>query len=108
MRGALCPAGMGTVPSLTCSARCSPCPVSPSFPARYFDTKTTEPISFFLSGLEELLAWQPNSNDDFNVSAVALAKREPPLHSKRPRTLVCHDMRGGYLEDRYVLGGREV
>ncbi|NXF13817.1 ENASE acetylglucosaminidase, partial [Smithornis capensis] len=76
--------------------------------ARYFDTKTTEPISFFLSGLEELLAWQPNSNDDFNISAVPLAKRQPPLSSRRPRTLVCHDMRGGYLEDRYVLGRGEM
>lgn len=85
-----------------------PVPLSPPDPARYFDIKTTEPISFFLSGLEELLAWKPDGNDDFNISTVPLAKRQPPLHSKRPRTLVCHDMRGGYIDDRYALGRGEM
>lgn len=77
-------------------------------PARYFDTGTTEPVSFFLSGLEELLAWHPSSDDEFNVCAVPLAQRQPPLHSRRPRTLLCHDMRGGYLEDRCVVPGGQV
>ncbi|KAF7247448.1 Cytosolic endo-beta-N-acetylglucosaminidase [Varanus komodoensis] len=68
-------------------------------PARQYDIKTSEPISFYLSGLEELLAWKPTSDDAFNVSTEPLAKRQPPLGNHRPRTLVCHDMMGGYLED---------
>nr|XP_004655302.2 cytosolic endo-beta-N-acetylglucosaminidase isoform X1 [Jaculus jaculus] len=73
-------------------------------PARYYDKDTTRPISFYLSSLEELLAWTPLMEDGFNVALEPLGRRQPSLSSSRPRTLLCHDMMGGYLEDRFVQG----
>ncbi|KAM6175555.1 cytosolic endo-beta-N-acetylglucosaminidase [Erethizon dorsatum] len=73
-------------------------------PVRYYDKETTKPISFYLSSLEELLAWTPLMEDTFNVALQPLECRQPPLSSRRPRTLLCHDMMGGYLEDRFIQG----
>ncbi|XP_030683655.1 cytosolic endo-beta-N-acetylglucosaminidase isoform X1 [Nomascus leucogenys] len=73
-------------------------------PVRYYDKDTTKPISFYLSSLEELLAWTPRLEDGFNVALEPLACRQPPLSSQRPRTLLCHDMMGGYLDDRFIQG----
>uniref|UniRef100_A0A5F9CG59 Uncharacterized protein n=1 Tax=Oryctolagus cuniculus TaxID=9986 RepID=A0A5F9CG59_RABIT len=72
----------------------------PGAAARYYDPDTTAPVSFYLSSLEELLSWAPGVDDGFNVALEPLAPRQPPLSSPRPRTLLCHDMMGGYLEDR--------
>uniref|UniRef100_A0A2I3GML9 Endo-beta-N-acetylglucosaminidase n=1 Tax=Nomascus leucogenys TaxID=61853 RepID=A0A2I3GML9_NOMLE len=76
-------------------------------PVRYYDKDTTKPISFYLSSLEELLAWTPRLEDGFNVALEPLACRQPPLSSQRPRTLLCHDMMGGYLDDRDFHHGVE-
>lgn len=71
------------------------------FSAKHYDPDTTEPISCGLQTLEELLSWKRSEANPFNVAAVPLAPREPPLASCPLRTLVSHDMMGGYLDDRY-------
>lgn len=73
-------------------------------PAKHYDADTTEPISCGIQTLEELLSWKPSDVNLFNVAAVPLARREPPLISTTRRTLVSHDMMGGYLDDRFVQG----
>lgn len=76
--------------------------ISCSLPARHYDADTTEPISCALQTLDELLSWKLSESNPFNVAVVPLAAREPPLSSCPRRTLVSHDMMGGYLDDRYV------
>ncbi|XP_031726930.1 cytosolic endo-beta-N-acetylglucosaminidase [Anarrhichthys ocellatus] len=73
-------------------------------PAKHYDADTTEPISCGLQSLEELLSWKRSEANPFNVAAVPLAPREPPLARSLRRTLVSHDMMGGYLDDRFAQG----
>uniref|UniRef100_A0A665U3R5 Cytosolic endo-beta-N-acetylglucosaminidase n=1 Tax=Echeneis naucrates TaxID=173247 RepID=A0A665U3R5_ECHNA len=75
-----------------------------SIPAKHYDADTTEPISCGLQTLDELLSWKRSEANPFNVAVVPLAPREPPLATTLRRTLVSHDMMGGYLDDRFTQG----
>ncbi|KAM6957282.1 cytosolic endo-beta-N-acetylglucosaminidase [Aplochiton taeniatus] len=72
--------------------------------ANHYDPDTTEPISSGLQSFEDLLSWKRSEANPFNVATVPLANREPPLAGSPLRTLVSHDMMGGYLDDRFLQG----
>lgn len=59
-----------------------------------------------LTSLSELLDWRPD-DDQVRFCRANRAYQPHPkdaLQSNRPRFLCCHDMQGGYLEDRLLQG----
>lgn len=72
--------------------------------AKHYDADTTEPISCGLRTMDELLSWKRSEANPFNVAVIPLAPRDPPLASSLQRTLVSHDMKGGYIDDRFIQG----
>lgn len=60
-----------------------------------------------LTTVDALLHWRPDARElRFCQSTRPLPpRRDGGLDANRPRLLACHDMRGGYLEDRFVQGG---
>lgn len=70
-----------------------------------FDPKDPAiPISYPLRTLEELesRSYFDSFHYPFNISRVKL---QSALLPQRPRILVCHDMGGGYVDDKWVQGG---
>lgn len=56
-----------------------------------------------LDSLDELLAWADGSDhplNDCKPYEVVRLKIRTPTDQNRPKTLHCHDMKGGYQEDR--------
>ena len=58
----------------------------------------SDPVTQPLTSLDELRAWTEGF-DELNVSSVLLRRVGNDL-KRRPRTIVCHDMKGGYVQDR--------
>ncbi|OAD04876.1 glycoside hydrolase family 85 protein [Mucor lusitanicus CBS 277.49] len=74
-------------------------------PSRALGKDSLAPTSFALKDMKQLFDWQPRALDAFNVAHIALQPRESVATTAlKPKLLLCHDMAGGYKEDKCIQG----
>ncbi|CAN6569020.1 unnamed protein product [Malus baccata var. baccata] len=77
-------------------------------PPPFDPTQPAVPISYPIKTLEDLesRSYFESFHYPFNKSTVPLQSASPSLSlPDRPRVIVCHDMAGGYGDDKWIQGG---
>uniref|UniRef100_A0A5B6YH99 mannosyl-glycoprotein endo-beta-N-acetylglucosaminidase n=1 Tax=Davidia involucrata TaxID=16924 RepID=A0A5B6YH99_DAVIN len=79
---------------------------SSSDPPPFDPSQPSVPVSYPIKTLEDLesKSYFDSFHFPFNKASVTLQSDNRSL-ANRPRILVCHDMAGGYLDDKWVQGG---
>lgn len=70
-------------------------------------TQPSVPISYPIKTLEELesRSYFDSFHYPFNKASVPIPNGDSSSLPQRRRLLVCHDMAGGYLDDKWIQGG---
>ncbi|KAL5974938.1 Cytosolic endo-beta-N-acetylglucosaminidase 1 [Asimina triloba] len=76
-----------------------------SDPPPFDPTKPSTPVSFPIQKLEDLHSRSYFSSFHFPSNKASVPLPAASSQPDRPRVLVCHDMAGGYLDDKWVQGG---
>ncbi|KAL6980751.1 mannosyl-glycoprotein endo-beta-N-acetylglucosaminidase [Sarracenia purpurea var. burkii] len=80
---------------------------SDDLPPPFDPSQPSVPVSYPIKTLEDLESrtYFDSFHFPFNVASVSLQFGNDGPLADRPRILVCHDMAGGYLDDKWVQGG---